>query len=66
MSENEIWQKIARKLADQPSREEESAINDWCNETNQNKRIHTILTKVWEYNPVSYFDSSAIFNRFRQ
>jgi transmembrane sensor len=66
MDENKIWQKIARELADEISNEDKLAIDDWCNESSQNKTTFTILGMLWNYNPVQKTDTTAIYRKFRQ
>ncbi len=66
MSEDKIWQSIARKLAGEASDEEQSVIDGWAGNNKNNKAVYTILSKIWDHKPLQTINTSPIYSKLLQ
>jgi len=65
MNEDKIWHSITRSLTGEIDNEEKSAVDDWCKK-NGNRKIYSILSEIWGYNPARIIDTSTIYTKFQQ
>lgn len=49
MNNDKIWSHISRKLAGEDTAEDNSRLDDWLQEKENNKKTYNILSEVWEY-----------------
>ncbi len=65
VNDTKIWKSISSKIAGEPSKEDEIAVQGWLDRNEENKRIFDILQQMWRYNPTQSHDNSTIYRKFQ-
>ncbi len=65
LSNNFIWNIIARHLAGETNDDDKSALNEWLSGNKKNQFLLDRLAEIWQHNPQSLSRSGSIYKTFK-
>ncbi len=65
MEQNNIWNTITRKIANEDLKGEEDSLKSWLEEDERNTGTYNRLKEIWNYNPNPLYDSSKVYKKYK-
>ena len=65
MEQNNIWNTITRKIANENIKGKEDSLKSWLEEDERNTEVYNRLKKIWDYDPNPLYGSSKVYRKYK-